>query len=198
MARSFKMLFNFFAGRSKDHFLHARACYLIKGNSPSCLLCPNESFFGRRNYILHMTEKHGIPADLMLCLVCGYLTSKFDNFSVHSPKCFPPLKEEFLHTCPYCNAYFYFEQDKFNPFYLAHINHAHPAFVDKVWSQCEKCHAYFPPEFLKLHQIRNCLSRLVFRSRDDSEQQNESKVKKPKTVMPILPRNTLGKTSEIS
>ena len=123
----------FFAGRPQDHFLHARACYLIKQNSPTCLLCPNESFFGRRHYVSHMIEKHQIPADLMLCIVCGYLTSKYDNFAIHSPKCFPAIKEEFRHQCTHCLAYFYFEQDPYNPFYLSHMNQVHHQIVSTYY-----------------------------------------------------------------
>ena len=76
-----------------------------------------------------MIEKHQIPADLMLCIVCGYLTSKYDNFAIHSPKCFPPIKEEFRHQCTHCSAYFYFEQDPYNPFYLSHMNQVHHQIV---------------------------------------------------------------------
>ena len=116
-----------------------------------------------------MIEKHQVPADLMLCIVCGYLTSKYDNFAIHSPKCFPPLKEEYLHKCDHCSAYFYFEKDEFNPFYLSHMNQVHQDFVRNSWSHCVKCKGYFPAQFLKSHQEKNCISRLIFRSRLDEQ-----------------------------
>ena len=78
----------FFSGRSRDHFLHARACYVMKQNSPNCLLCPNESFPSKGFYLMHMHSKHNIEVDAMLCISCGISTSIFEYIPRHQIKCF--------------------------------------------------------------------------------------------------------------
>ena len=81
----------FFSGRSRDHFLHARACYMMKQNSPNCLLCPNESFPSKGFYLMHMHSKHNIEVDAMLCISCGISTSIFEYLPRHQIKCFQVL-----------------------------------------------------------------------------------------------------------
>ena len=78
----------FLLGRSHDHFLHARACYMMKQNSPNCLLCPNESFPSKSFYISHMKERHLIEVDSMLCISCGMSSSVFEYIPRHQVKCF--------------------------------------------------------------------------------------------------------------
>ena len=85
---SYKSNVIFFSGRSNDHFLHARACYMMKQNSPNCLLCPNESFPSKSFYLIHMQEKHRIEVDAMLCISCGISTSIFEYIPRHQIKCF--------------------------------------------------------------------------------------------------------------
>ena len=80
-----------FSGRSRDHFLHARACYMMKQNSPNCLLCPNESFPSKGFYLMHMHSKHNIEVDAMLCISCGISTSIFEYLPRHQIKCFQVL-----------------------------------------------------------------------------------------------------------
>ena len=67
--------------------------------------------------------------------------------------------------------------------------------VKLSWAQCLKCKGYFPEQYLKTHQEKNCISRLIFRSKLD-EPRAESAPKKRRIVdtmqitqyKPILPR----------
>ena len=75
-------------------------------------------------------------------------------------------------------------------------------FVKKIfqvklsWTQCLKCKGYFPEEYLKTHQEKNCISRLIFRSKLDEPKAAEIPPKKRRIVdamqitqyKPILPR----------
>ena len=88
-----------FSGRSRDHFLHARACYMMKQNSPNCLLCPNESFPSKGFYLMHMHSKHNIEVDAMLCISCGISTSIFEYLPRHQIKCFQVIFKAIITCC---------------------------------------------------------------------------------------------------
>ena len=68
--------------------------------------------------------------------------------------------------------------------------------VKLSWTQCLKCKGYFPEEYLKTHQEKNCIARLIFRSKLDEPKTAEIPPKKRRIVdamqitqyKPILPR----------
>ena len=160
--------FIFISGKPREHFLHAKACFLMKQNSPNCLLCPNENFPSKSFYLTHMKSKHGIETNVMLCVCCGVTSNLYENVARHQLKCFKPLKEDAEHVCLHCDAHFYHsEDDTQNPFFITHMNLKHKNQIEMEWNQCNACQLYIPPGQMEPHRDKHCMWNLISNKRKE-------------------------------
>ena len=180
--------FFYISGKPREHFLHAKACFLMKQNSPNCLLCPNENFPSKSFYLTHMKSKHGIETNVMLCVCCGVTSNLYENVARHQLKCFKPLKEEADHVCLHCDAHFYHaEPDWENPFFITHMNLKHKDKIELEWDKCPKCQLYIPPGQMESHRDKHCMWNLISNKRKEVtfiSANNFASAKKPRLILP--------------
>ena len=129
-----------------------------------------------------MKAKHGIEANVMLCVCCGVTSSLYENVARHQLKCFKPLKEDAEHLCTHCDAHFYSDHDAQNPFYITHINLKHKAQLAH-WDQCPQCKFHIPPGEMDSHQDKHCMWKLLSNKRQEVNFPAIS-AKRPKLLLP--------------
>ena len=123
----------------------------------NCPLCPKETFPALKNFVTHVSVKHGKQIKELSCIFCDFSTRSFHKLTRHQKNCFPALVEDSPTKCEFCPTLFYFGKFKSNPFHTAHLNNRHNPSQLEGWKKCHMCPLWVPS--MTPHRLLYCIMR---------------------------------------